>query len=170
MVDACRRPERGDRKREWDRIISEVKDATQDFGGLGFLGNYFLSKEERGEQIAAILLRMLVPALVKVQDAAERRSQIQSNLQVAVALAAYRADLGRFPESLDALSPKYLEKIPGDLFSGKPLIYRVTEDGYLLYSVGVNEIDEEGRWTDDEPRGDDPRIRIPVREPRASGR
>ena len=39
------------------------------------------------------------------------------------------------------------------------------ENGYLLYSIGVNEIDEGGHWVDDEPRGDDPRVRMPLTEP-----
>jgi hypothetical protein len=37
-----------------------------------------------------------------------------------------------------------LRQIPGDVFSGKPLIYRPNENGYLLYSVGINGKDEGG--------------------------
>jgi hypothetical protein len=44
-------------------------------------------------------------------------------------------------------------------------MYRPAEDGYLLYSVGVNGQDDESRWMDDEPRGDDPSVRMLVREP-----
>ena len=46
--------------------------------------------------------------------------------------------MGRYPKELDALAPKYLAKLAADLFSGKPLIYRPGEKGYLLYSVGAN--------------------------------
>jgi len=99
-------------------------------------------------------------------DANDRTEQTQANLQVALALAAHRADTGRYPAKLEELVPKYITTIPGDLFSGKPLVYRPTEAGYLLYSVGVNGIDEDGRWTDDEPKGDDLRVRMPVEEPK----
>jgi hypothetical protein len=34
--------------------------------------------------------------------------------------------------------------------------------GYLFYSVGINGKDEEGRFTDDDPPGDDVRVRIPL--------
>ena len=52
--------------------------------------------------------------------------------------------------------------MPGDLFSGKPLIYKPEGKGYLFYSVGANGLDEGGRWYDDDPRGDDPRVRMPL--------
>ena len=61
--------------------------------------------------------------------------------------------------------PKYLDKIPLDMFSGKPLLYRPTEKGYLLYSVGVNGRDEEGHGYDDDPRGDDLTVRMPLPKP-----
>ena len=61
--------------------------------------------------------------------------------------------------------PKYFDKVPDDLFSGKPLTYKPEKDGYLLYSVGVNGIDDGGRWHDDHPKGDDLRVRMPVPEP-----
>ena len=63
---------------------------------------------------------------------------------------------------MDALAPKYLKEIPGDIFSGKALIYRITEDGYLLYSVGVNGQDEGGRSFEDVPPGDDLAVRMPL--------
>jgi hypothetical protein len=55
-----------------------------------------------------------------------------------------------------------MAKVPGDLFSGKTLIYHRTENGYLFYSVGPNGIDEQGRWYNDEPPGDDPNVRMPM--------
>ncbi len=111
-----------------------------------------------GDGIAALLL----PPVRKVQTAYDRSEQTQRNLRVAFALAAYRADRGRYPAKLDELAPKYLAAVPGDLFSGKPLVYRRTEDGYLFYSVGANGKDEGGRWYDDDPPGDDPNVRMPL--------
>ncbi|HMC64121.1 MAG TPA: hypothetical protein VKI65_04215 [Gemmataceae bacterium] len=101
-----------------------------------------------------------------VQDAADRAQQTQDNLLVAFALAWYQRDHGRYPKELNALAPKYLPKVPLDLFSGKPLVYRPSENGYLLYSVGVNGKDEGGQGYDDEPRGDDLTVRMPVPEVR----
>lgn len=76
-------------------------------------------------------------------------------------ITSLRADHKRYPEKLDALAPKYLAKVPDDLFTGKPLVYRPDGDGYRLYSLGANGKDDEGRWADDDPPGDDPAVRMP---------
>ena len=43
-------------------------------------------------------------------------------------------------------------------------IYRPSDNGYLLYSVGVNGKDDGGRTYDDNPPGDDPAVRMPLPE------
>jgi hypothetical protein len=116
----------------------------------------------RGETIGNILIALMLPAFNKVQSAADRCEQVQHNLDLAFALAAYQRDHGRYPKELDALAPKYLKKIPNDLFSGMPLVYCPNENGYLLYSVGVNGRDEQGQSYDDDPQGDDLSVRMPL--------
>ncbi|HTU89104.1 MAG TPA: hypothetical protein VMF69_03310 [Gemmataceae bacterium] len=120
------------------------------------------SDKIRGETIGNILIGLMLPAFNKVQNAADRCEQNQNNLYVAFALAAYHRHHGRYPKNLDALTPKYIDKIPKDLFSDKPLIYRPSDNGYLLYSVGVNGRDEQGRSYNDRPQGDDLTIRMPL--------
>jgi hypothetical protein len=64
---------------------------------------------------------------------------------VACALERYRLALGQYPEALDALVPRFIEKIPRDLIGGQPLKYRREADGtFLLYSIGWNEKDDGG--------------------------
>jgi hypothetical protein len=62
------------------------------------------------------------------------------------------------------LAPKYLAAVPNDLFSGRPLVYRPTGSGYVLYSVGPNGQDDGGRSSDDDPPGDDLTVRMPLPE------
>ena len=81
---------------------------------------------------------------------------------IAFALAGFHADRGRYPLQLKEIVPKYLKNLPKDLFSGKAMVYRLSKDGYLLYSVGANGKDEQGRCFDDQPTGDDLRIRLPL--------
>jgi hypothetical protein len=121
-----------------------------------------VSGEAKGEWIGNMLICLTMSALRKVNDAVDRHEQTHRNLQVAFALAAYRNEHGRYPAKLEDLSPGYLARIPTDLFSDKPLIYVLQDDGYILYSVGVNGQDEEGRGTDDDPRGDDLAVRMPL--------
>ncbi len=92
-----------------------------------------------------IFAKMLLPAF----DAAVKKfayAQSSTDLtRVAIALERYRLAHGEFPESLDALAPQFMGKIPHDIISGEPLKYRRTDDGqFVLYSVGWNERDEGG--------------------------
>jgi hypothetical protein len=74
------------------------------------------------------------------------RGQTAVNLaRVAVALERFRLAQREFPDSLAALAPQFLEKIPHDVIGGQPLLYRRTDDGqFVLYSVGWNETDDGG--------------------------
>jgi hypothetical protein len=64
---------------------------------------------------------------------------------VACALERYRLALGQYPGALDALVPRFLEKLPRDLIGGRPLKYRREPGGtFLLYSIGWNEKDAGG--------------------------
>jgi hypothetical protein len=85
------------------------------------------------------------------------------SLDLAFALAVWRSEHDSYPESLDALAPKYIAAVPKDLFNGQPLKYERTPDGYRFYSIGQNEKDEEGRSFEDNPRGDDLVVRMPTK-------
>jgi len=163
-IAAARLPDRASRKQEFATIMAEVRQAEED--GRGHFARAFASKTRRGEYIGNRVVSLTLPALEKLQDASDRAEQTHNNLEIALALAAYRVDTKRYPARLEDLVPKYLSRIPSDIFSGKALIYRPSEDGYLLYSVGINGIDDDGRRMEDEPRGDDVRVRIPVSEPK----
>jgi hypothetical protein len=111
---------------------------------------------------ACLLNQLLTEGAMVVPESGDRVEQRRTNVHVAFALAAYKQDHGRYPTKLDALAPTYLPQVPRDLFSGKPLIYHPAEKGYLLYSVGVNGEDEQGRSDEDDPPGDDLAVRMPL--------
>jgi len=89
--------------------------------------------------------RILIPS---VSRAFRRTALVQTGVDLAVtacALERYRRVHGGFPETLDALIPQFLSKLPTDIINGQPLHYKRTEDGqYLLYSIGWNETDDGG--------------------------
>lgn len=149
--------------RQIDADLRELKKKTQE-SMPGALELLFAkdSDKVRGETIGNIVISLMLPAFNRVQSAADRCEQTQNNLYLAFALAAYHRDHNRYPKELDTLKPKYLDNIPTDIFAGKPLIYRPTANGYLLYSVGVNGRDEQGRGYEADPPGDDLTIRMPL--------
>ncbi len=76
-----------------------------------------------------------------------RRIETRRDLtQVALTLAIYRADHGMYPAGLHALTPRFIKAVPNDRYDkkGGPLRYRRQGDGYVLYSVGPNGIDDGG--------------------------
>jgi hypothetical protein len=92
-----------------------------------------------------IIEKMLLPAL---GNAARRFAIGQSSVDLArvgIALERYRLTHGGYPETLDALAPQFMEKIPHDVINGQPLHYRREANGqFVLYSVGWNETDDDG--------------------------
>ena len=81
--------------------------------------------------------------------------------RLACALERYRLANGQFPETLEALAPKFIAKVPHDVINGQPLKYRRTDDRqFVLYSVGWNETDDGGKveltksGNPDEQKGD----------------
>ena len=117
-----------------------------------------------GKAIGNHLIALTLPDFAKLLNALDRSEQQQRNLIVAFALAAFRRETGHYPNKLDELVPRFLPALPSDLFSGRSLVYRLQDQGYLLYSVGVNGKDEEGRSADDDPAGDDLPVRMPLPE------
>ncbi len=113
------------------------------------------------EKIGHGQIGLMVPAGQKIREAVDRCEQQHRNLHLAFALAAYHADHKKYPAALADLASKYIEQVPTDLFSGKPLVYKPSDAGYLLYSVGVNGTDDGGKTFGDDPPGDDLRVRMP---------
>jgi ABC-type transport system involved in multi-copper enzyme maturation permease subunit len=63
---------------------------------------------------------------------------------IACAIERFRLAEGKLPATLDKLTPKYLQKIPHDFVNGKPMKYKVAPEGYVLYSIGLNQVDDGG--------------------------
>lgn len=78
--------------------------------------------------------------------------------QTLFALKAYKIDTGNLPQNLSDLSPKYLQKLPEDPYSGKPLQYKPEKK--IIYSVGVNGQDQGGSTGDDWMSMQNPTFRI----------
>ncbi len=92
-----------------------------------------------------VLYRLLIPGLASVEKTFLHAHSVLQICTLACALERRRLAEGQFPETLEALAPKYVTALPHDVITGAPLIYRRTEDGhFLLYSVGMNGKDDGG--------------------------
>jgi len=112
--------------------------------GVGGVLTGVLSRNSRSKSMANVLASLLLPA-VSAASAAEDRANIDLKLmQTAAALAVHKRESGVYPASLAQLTPKLLPQPPIDLFTVKPLVYKKTAAGYLLYSPGPNGKDDGG--------------------------
>jgi hypothetical protein len=74
---------------------------------------------------------------------------VHEGVIISLALDLYHREQGRYPESLDELIPQYISTLPYDPFVDRPFGYRLDErDGYILYSVGDDCVDNGGRLRD----------------------
>jgi len=165
LAEAFRKPDRAKREAALDRIEGDLKAIAKERKAGPLAGE--TNGEAAGRGVAEVLLGLLTPPVRRIQSADDRTAQAGRNLDVAFALGIYQRENGRYPKELAELAPKYLEKVPDDLFSGKPLVYRPDEKGFLLYSVGPDGKDDGGRGPTDDPKGDDIAVRIPVPTPPA---
>lgn len=72
---------------------------------------------------------------------------------VAIALELHRRRHGEYPAALDELVPVFLPAVPPDRFDGNPLRYALRDGRPLLYSIGVDGIDDAGVPPKKGPRG-----------------
>ena len=74
----------------------------------------------------------------------EKREAAREGTLVAIAIEQYRRQHGGWPLQLEELVPDHLSRIPFDRINGKPLKYRLTDEGPRVYSVGGDRDDDGG--------------------------
>ncbi|MFO7955609.1 MAG: hypothetical protein R6X33_00730 [Candidatus Brocadiia bacterium] len=120
------------------------------------------------------LVAMLFPSVNRATESA-----IESHVRLRVADAAlaveqWRMEHGEWPDSLEQLVGGGLETVPEDPFSSGKLLYRRTDGGVVLYSVGPDGQDNEGRGREEMeaeagPRTEQYDIRFRLLDPERRG-
>jgi len=85
-----------------------------------------------------------------LETAMFKEARLEADLNVArigIGCKIYKNYKGRFPAKISDLAPDILPEEPLDPFTGKPYIYRLEDDGFIVYSVGSNQKDDNGRGT-----------------------
>ena len=130
------------------------------------------ARRAQGGSIPDLLLATLISAhhnfaVALLQDEARGRM-----VQVSLDLAAYRQAHGKYPAALDNLPDP--DRLPRDPFTataaggpadGKPFGYRLTPEGFMLWSIGQDGQDDGGQTADelkvDPDQGGDIVLRVP---------
>lgn len=89
-----------------------------------------------------VVVEMFVLANLKAMGACLETNTQLSLTQAHLAIFAFRAEKGAFPETLDELVPRFLDRVPVDPFGGKSLRY--SRQKGLIYSIGSDYVDAGG--------------------------
>ena len=109
-----------------------------------------------------VMVHTLMPAGARVVTIGVANLARLQTARTAVAVERYRLTNGRLPERLPDLVPEYLPCIPPDPFDGAPLRYQKRENGFVVYSVGEDRQDDEGKERPPKRRGSDPQPRYDI--------
>ena len=90
-----------------------------------------------------------MPAIDAALQAVGRGIGTSTSADTALAIEQFRQANGQLPGALEELVPDYIASVPIDPMDGQPLRYVVNDEGYALYSVGRNRIDDGGVMGDE---------------------
>jgi hypothetical protein len=91
-----------------------------------------------------VFAHLLLPALTKASTKFSRAQATANQVALACALERYHKTHRAYPESLAPLMPNYLADIPNEAVSTNAMRYLRSGDGYVLYSVGWDGLDDGG--------------------------
>jgi hypothetical protein len=107
-----------------------------------------LMDQMRDSLLKATLHHMVIATTMSLGSMPARVAAAQTcanQIALACALERYRLANGRYPETLNALTPRFIARAPNDVITGQPYKYRLAANGqFVLYSVGWNEKDDGG--------------------------
>jgi len=93
----------------------------------------------------SLLLKITAPAHRRAGEIGWRVKTDRTALLTVLAIQRYEKDNGAYPENLHALVESgYLQKLPMDPYSNSPLVYKKTDESFILYSFGENLRDDGG--------------------------
>lgn len=142
---------RKEMKREYDRLMNE----TIRIGTI-------MPWERTGQAIAPeivelssdklwtaryYVLSILMPALDKAYWSGDQVTTQRDSTVAILAMHVFKRQNGRWPSTLDELTPRWSPTVPVDMFTGKPLIYFApvqAGEQPMLYSVGNDLVDDGG--------------------------
>jgi len=95
----------------------------------------------------SIIARLMMPASMKVTEASQRVQAQLRTAMVAVAVERYHVKHDAWPQGFDdLLKDGLLAAVPNDPWDGKSLRFKRTPTGVLIYSVGMDKIDNQGTF------------------------
>jgi hypothetical protein len=106
------------------------------------------------------LVRVLFPAPDKLNESENRIVGLLRTAVVALACERHRLKTGAFPEALADLPKELLAEVPTDPYTGKPILFKPTADGLVVYCTGADQTDDGGNLKPASEAGFDIGVRL----------
>jgi hypothetical protein len=144
LVAEMRKEEAGDPNADVKALI-EARHARFEKNRRYWIAGCPFSRSARTHLVTSPLALLLEPAVLTLMTVERRWKSTIERLDLVFALEQFRAETGKYPQSLAELVPTHIAKIPLDPLARKPFRYRAKNDGYMLWSIGSNGVDDDGR-------------------------
>jgi hypothetical protein len=141
---AARLPDREQRDTALAQIEADLQQMVSEVRTPSRWAASVVSRQQRSQIVSEIMLALFLPAVTAASEAQDRGNTTFELVRRAAALAAHRVEHGAYPDELGQLKSGDANQLPTDLYSGKAFIYKPKGNGYLLYSVGANGVDDGG--------------------------
>lgn len=92
-----------------------------------------------------LFVNLLVPAYDRIQNRVMLTDGQRDGVFLGLALELYHRQHKEWPKSLAELSPQFLPRVPVDPITGKALHFKIVDDRPVVYSVGADGDDDNGR-------------------------
>ena len=128
-----------------ERITAQVRAATEPTTIAKQV--LFSGKSLRtiaSSQVASVLAGLMLPALDAVIRVETRGIATQRVTLTGIAITRYKLHHNRYPDNLSAIKGIYLDELPTDPFTDRPLKYQRLPQGFAVYSFGGNMTDDQG--------------------------
>ena len=79
-----------------------------------------------------------------IRKSRDRQIGNRNGILVAIAAHRHRLEHGEWPDSLENLADDLLPLVPADVCNGQALKYKLSEDGFIVYSTGIDGDDDGG--------------------------
>lgn len=126
-------PNHEDRVRELTDLDFELQALAAQVRSPGVWLESAINRRRRSETLAAALISQFQLPLLQLLAIEDRADSQLRGLQLAAALAAYRAEHGEYPERLDQLVPEIVPKLP-EFHTADPLVYERDGESYTFSS------------------------------------
>jgi hypothetical protein len=143
---------------QFDKDLRTLHDQSREIPTR--TGFWFNPRRMPTQITSRILTGIMLPGLSAAINSDKRFQTHRAMFEIGLALAEYRIDHKAYPEKLEELIPNYLPNVAVDAFGHRPLIYRKTDDGYLMYSMGNDGKDDGGKTYEGDEDADDVSIRV----------